>query len=236
MLSEDTKMPLFPLELVLFPGMMLPLHIFEPRYKAMIKECLGSGQPFGVVLVKRDTDKQQADVKNRASFGEMYNVGTTAHITAVEHLDDGRMNLITVGQDRFVIKDVNVSEEDFFVGQVDPFPMVDAIQPEKAEFLTGKLRPIVQRYIENLAQASGENLSDTNLPTDPVALAYLAGTAIQGPLADKQRLLSTQSLQKLILKTLSLLDREDQILAYMLKAHNQHHQIERLPFVDYSLN
>lgn len=233
MLSQNSKIPLFPLELVLFPGMMLPLHIFEPRYKTMIRECISVGQPFGVVLTK--TAAPGSDKVANPLFDEIYNIGTTAHITAVEHLDDGRMNLITVGQDRFIINDIQLGENKFFVGQVDPFPMKDD-NPNRVESLMKKLRPMVQRYIDHLAQASGEDLSEAKLPTDPTALAYLAGTAMQGPLPDKQKLLSAKSLTSLIANAVSVLDREDQILVYMLKAHHVHHQIERLPFIDYSLN
>lgn len=233
MLSQNSKLPLFPLEFVLFPGMMLPLHIFEPRYKTMIRECISTGKPFGVVLSKSIS----TDLAGMANplFNEMYNIGTTAHITAVEHLDDGRMNLITVGQDRFIINDIELGENKFFIGQVDPFPIQNN-NPMRVESLMRKLRPMVQRYIDHLAEASGEDLSDAKLPTDPTALAYLAGTAMQGPLPDKQKLLSAKSLTSLIANAVSVLDREDQILVYMLKAHDAHHQIERLPFIDYSLN
>ena len=233
-LLHNSKIALFPLDLVLFPGMMLPLHIFEPRYKAMIKECLGNGHPFGVVLVRKESDP--SDIKAyKPPLSDMYTIGTTAHISAVEHLDDGRMNLITVGQDRFVIKNIQVSEDEFFVGEVDPFPMGDEDNLRLAP-LVDKLRPMVQKYINHLAEASGEDLSQAILPTDPIALAYLAGTAMQGPLADKQKLLAATSLKSLIVNTMLVLNREDQILDYMLKAYEAHRQVERLPFVDYALN
>lgn len=235
MLSPNSKIPLFPLDLVLFPGMMLPLHIFEPRYRAMMRGCIGNGQPFGVVLTRKSSGQQSGQPEGKPFLKEMYQVGTTAHITAVEHLDDGRMNLITVGQDRFIIKDTELSADDFFVGRVDPYPM-GAGNPQKIESLMKKLRPMVRQYIDHLAQASGEDLSEATLPTDPTTLAYLAGTAMQGPLSDKQKLLSAKSLTILITNAVSVLDREDQILVYMLRAHDAHHRVKRLPFVDYSLN
>jgi Lon protease-like protein len=213
--------------------MMLPLHIFEERYKVMTKECLGSGQPFGVVLTKI---KQDPTIElDRVYFDDLYHIGTTAHIAAVEHLEDNRMNLIAVGQDRFIVKDIQLGQDDFLIGRVDPFPMQDD-DSQRIDSLIQKLRPIVKRYIDHLADASGEDLSDATLPTDPTALAFLAGTAIQGPLPDKQKLLSAKSLSTLIANTVSMLDREDQILAYMLRAYQTHQQVQRLPFVDYSLN
>ncbi len=235
-MEDNTSLPLFPLNVVLFPGMMLPLHIFEERYKAMIRECLANGEPFGVVLAK-DGIKPDAD---NPRFDQFYNIGTTARITAVEHLDDGRMNLITVGQDRFIIKDFYPSADNFLVGQVDPYPMQQVEGDDKTKALANTLREIVERYIAHLALASGEDLSGAKIPDDPVSLAYLAGTAIQGPYwsnqSDKQDLLSMKSLRSLIAKTINILDREDKILAYMLKAYEVHQSVNRLPYVDYSLN
>jgi Lon protease-like protein len=233
MLANDSNIPLFPLNVVLFPGMMLPLHIFEERYKTMARECLNSGDPFGVVLAKTK-QASKANVEG-IYFDDLHHIGTTAHITAVEHLDDGRMNLITVGQDRFIIRDIQPGQDNFLIGLVDPFPMQDD-NPGEIEHLIQKLRPIVERYIEHLADASGEDLSEATLPTDPTALAFLAGTAIQGHLSDKQRLMANKSLKALIVDTASMLDREDQILTYMLRAYQVHQQVQRLPFVDYSLN
>jgi Lon protease-like protein len=234
MLESNASIPLFPLNVVLFPGMMLPLHIFEDRYKTMIKECLASGQPFGVVLAK----SKQAQAPNVANLysNDLYEVGTTARITAVENLKEGRMNLITVGQERFVIRDVYPSHYDFLMGRVDPFPFQDEEDSPQLASLVQKLRPMVRQYINHLADASGEDLSNATLPNDPTALAFLAGTAIQGPLADKQKLLSAKSLRMLIASTVSMLDKEDQILVYMLEAYSAHQRVERLPFVDYSLN
>lgn len=235
MLAQNSDIPLFPLNVVLFPGMMLPLHVFEERYKAMIRQCLATGQPFGVVLAKT----KQAQAPNVANLypGDLYEVGTTARITAVENLTDGQINLITVGQDRFIIKDIWASHDDYLIGQVDPYSFeADQDDLQKVAFLTQKLGPKVRQYINHLADASGEDLSDATLPTEPTALAFLAGTALQGPLPDKQKLLSARLLSKLISDAVSALDLEDQILVYMLQAYNAHQQVERLPFVDYSLN
>jgi hypothetical protein len=95
---------------------------------------------------------------------------------------------------------------------------------------------MVKEYIDYLACASGEDLSNAVLPNDPKMLAYLAGIAVQGPVTDKQDLLSSRSVGTLIAKTVNVLDRENKILAYMLKAYQTHQQLQKLPFVDYSLN
>ena len=234
MLDYGDDIPLFPLNVVLFPGMMLPLHIFEERYKVMVEECLAAEKTFGVVLSKNET--AQAPNVTNLYLDDIYNIGTTARIAAVERLDSGRLNLITVGQERFLIKEIRAGKDDFLIGRVNPFPMKKRNNSIELDGMIEKLRPMVKQYFDYLADASGEDLSNATLPTDPTALAYLAGTAIQGPLPDKQELLSIESLTTLIAKTVNVLDKENQILAYMLKAHQAHQQIQRLPFVDYSLN
>jgi Lon protease-like protein len=86
-------LPIFPLELVLLPGVPLPLHIFEPRYKEMIAECLEQKKPFGVV---------------RASSDGVADIGCTAEIMSVtKKYDDGRMDILTRGVDRFEVIEVN---------------------------------------------------------------------------------------------------------------------------------
>lgn len=235
MLVTSTELALFPLNVVLFPGMMLPLHIFEQRYQTMIKECIDSpDQMFGVILAK-NKQAQAPQVKN-IYVDDLHRVGTTARITAVEHLTGGRMNLITVGHERFVLKNFKPSKDDFLIGRVDPFPIEDDGNPTRIDFFARKLRPMVEQYINHLATASGEDLSNAALPNDPKALAYLAGTAVQGSLPDKQQILAAESLSLLMAKTLSVLDKENKILSYMLKAYQAHNQVQRLPFVDYSLN
>ncbi len=88
-----TLLPLFPLDVVLLPTTPLPLHIFEPRYKEMIRECLANDAPFGVV---------------RALEEEIAAVGCTAEIVSVtKEYPDGRMDLIAEGRKRFEVLEVN---------------------------------------------------------------------------------------------------------------------------------
>ena len=93
-----TRLPLFPLNLVLFPGMDLPLHIFEERYRDMIGECLENDAPFGVVLIKNGPE-----VGARA---DPERIGTSTRILRSEILDQGRMNIMTRGQQRFEIEEI----------------------------------------------------------------------------------------------------------------------------------
>ena len=101
------KIPLFPLELVLFPGMPLPLHIFEPRYREMIGECVAGNAPFGVVRAERDG---------------LAIVGCTAQVIRVlRRYPDGRSDILTQGIDRFEIEQLDNSRT-FLQAQVDMLP------------------------------------------------------------------------------------------------------------------
>jgi uncharacterized protein len=94
------ELPLFPLNTVLFPGMPIQLYIFEQRYKEMIHDCLKSSQPFGVVLIRNGKEAN-------SHLAEPHYVGCSARILDVEPLEEGRMNLVALGQQRFRILELN---------------------------------------------------------------------------------------------------------------------------------
>ena len=123
-------LPLFPLDLVLLPGTTLPLHIFEPRYKEMISECLTANAPFGIV---------------RAKEGGIAEIGCTGEIvTVAKKYDDGRMDIVTQGAQRFEVMQVNQersflrAEVLFFRDEAGAAPAEDIAQAEKlhSEILT----------------------------------------------------------------------------------------------------
>jgi Lon protease-like protein len=93
--APQVPLPMFPLGTVLFPKMPLPLHIFEPRYRAMTRDCLRSGRRFGVVLIERGSEVGGGDSR--------YGVGTVARIAAEAELPDGRWALVTTGENRIRI-------------------------------------------------------------------------------------------------------------------------------------
>lgn len=99
---------LFPLNVVLFPQSQLPLHIFEPRYRQLVKECLASGSVFGVNLVEKS---------------HLYPVGCTARIVSVtQEYEDGRMDIIVEGVERYTLEGIQEGDKPFFVANVDPLP------------------------------------------------------------------------------------------------------------------
>jgi Lon protease-like protein len=127
MLKHGAELPLFPLNTVLFPGMMLPLHIFEERYKLMIRQCMAGEHTFGVILAK----SQRAQMPNVINIfpDDLFSVGTTAFITAVEEVGEGKLNIITVGQERFVINTIRPGQDDYLIAKVDPLPLMEEVSP-----------------------------------------------------------------------------------------------------------
>src|SRR5215471_15417530 len=88
--------PLFPLpNLVLFPNIVVPLHIFEERYKSMINSCVERDEPFGLVLLRSGAEDESEE--------SIHRVGVTARVVEVERLDQGRMNILCEGESRFRI-------------------------------------------------------------------------------------------------------------------------------------
>ena len=110
MALRQRQLPLFPLNVVLFPDALLPLHIFEERYKLMVQRCLDADSQFGVVLIKLGSDVGEP--------AEPYSVGTVAKIVQVQRLDDGRMLMNVSGQDRFRITEIT-QVRPYIEGQVE---------------------------------------------------------------------------------------------------------------------
>jgi Lon protease-like protein len=200
------KLPIFPLRTVLFPGMALPLHIFEPRYRRMINACLEGARQFGVALIRTGVEVGGPAVP--------YVVGTLALITTVERLPDGRLNIEAVGQERFRILTLH-DELGYLSGTVRLFPLGGADEGA-ARHSARALSPWLQRYIELLARAAATTIEATALPADPAALGYLAAMVAQIPMSEKQALLSTRRAADLLRHERALFRREISLLRAML--------------------
>jgi Lon protease-like protein len=186
---------LFPLNTVLFPGQLLPLHIFEPRYRQMIGECLQHARPFGVVLIQAGEEVGEPAIP--------YEVGTTAHIVQVERQEDGRMQILCVGRARFRVQEM-LHDKPYLRGKVDLWPW----QP----FASGhtpveRVQQQLGRYLQMLSAITGNQL-DVDLPADPAALASAAAAVLQVNLEEKQRLLTTVSIGDLLDDVSAVLQRE----------------------------
>jgi Lon protease-like protein len=170
----EPLLPLFPLDLVLFPHTNLPLHIFEERYKEMIHDCLENRWEFGMLAVQEQTVK---------------NIGCTASISdMMARFPDGRMNIMVRGGRRFEITELN--EEKSYLRGKPQFLDDDAAEPA-AEELRLRAIQLYDRLIE-LADTPTRTLQDAPRYTD-TQLSYRLMAAVPADLGWKQSLLELRS-------------------------------------------
>jgi|SRR5579871_5650085 len=207
------EIPLFPLNTVLFPGMPLPLHIFEPRYREMIGTCVRDERPFGVVLIKEGSEV--------GAPATPFEVGTMARIIGVERLDDGRMNVISVGTDRFRLLHFTTTKKSYMVADVEPLSdAADAQAAAAAEQLVKDVAPLAQRYVAMVQAASEQDLNPLELPSDPEGISFAVGSALRIRNGERQRLLELTSTLERLAEEKQILTRECQTVEQILKARN----------------
>ncbi|MYE07129.1 MAG: hypothetical protein F4Y04_07930, partial [Chloroflexi bacterium] len=107
------ELPLFPLQIVVFPGESVPLHIFEPRYRQLVKDTLQTGEPFGIVLTRRT--RQQPTQEDREPT---HDIGCTVRMESNEAFPDGRFNIGCIGERRFRIVE-KLGERPYWVADVE---------------------------------------------------------------------------------------------------------------------
>jgi uncharacterized protein len=208
----SSELPLFPLNTVLFPGAPIQLHIFEERYKGMIRLCLDEQRPFGVVLIRRGAEAL-------GPLAEPHTVGCTAMIVSSQRLEHGRMNIVAIGQERFRILSLDSRAFPYLMGIVQPFP-VEPSDPLEVARRGDRLRGQVRRLIQTQLKAAGQALDVTNLPEDPVALAYLAASVLQISVEQKQQLLQIVHAEDLI-DRVQYIYRREQALTESILSHGE---------------
>jgi len=201
-------LPLFPLNLVLFPGMDLPLHIFEERYRDMIGECLEKDAPFGVVLIKEGPEV--------GAPAEPERIGTSTRILRSELLDQGRMNIMTKGQQRFEIEEI-IQRVPHVVGRVRY--LVDI----EGEGCVELLPQVNEEYIElvrNLTALTGGYTSRVDIPEDPIALSYAIAASLDMEPHLRQSLLVTETAATRIFDLIPLLKQGNEALRERIAKQN----------------
>jgi uncharacterized protein len=200
-------LPMFPLGTVLFPSAVLPLHVFEPRYRAMVRDCLAGERELGVVLIERGSEVGGGDVRS--------DVGTVAHIVRADELPDGRWALVTVGARRLRVERW-LPDDPYPVAEVvdwpDPAPGSD--HAARAEGAVARLR-----HVLGLAAEAGDPAASATveLSDDPVlAVLQAAALAPLGPL-DRQRLLAAPTPDDRVDLLQGLLDDAAEVLLLRLR-------------------
>jgi len=147
------QIPLFPLHTVLAPGIALPLHIFEERYRAMVKRCLDTASPFGVVLLREGSEV--APPNGGEQELTISGVGTFAEIREASKYVDGRWDLLTVGVGRFVVREVIADAEPYLMAEVDALDDEPGDEAE-VDALVGRVTRRFVDYLRLLQPRDGE--------------------------------------------------------------------------------
>jgi Lon protease-like protein len=217
-----SRLRLFPLNTVLFPGAALNLHIFEPRYRQMIAECLDGNEAFGVVLIHEGEEAGDPDVKP-------HDVGTTARIAEVTPLPSGRYYIRTIGGRRFKIKEI-VSRDPYLLGEVEYFDDAQS-ETDAMERLSAEIGEEFREYLKLVVSFSGSPAA-VDLPNDPVAASFAIGDALQVADSLKQQLLELASTEGRLDAELGLLRRLLPQLRSLLRRKQERERPKREPVPD----
>lgn len=201
--------PLFPLRTVLVPGLVLPLHIFEPRYRLMIRtlaEAPEDERGFGIVAIRPGADPEIA------GLSALYDIGTMARITSIDALPDGRYDLVTVGARRFTIDSVN---DDLPYARADvSLHAEDLGDATHAHELAATATRLLAEYRSVIAAWGVIDMAEiADLPDDPVVLSYLIASAIVTDLPERQRLLGVPNAEQRLAAVCAVLRREIAVMS-----------------------
>ena len=169
------ELPLFPLpEVVLFPNEVLPLHIFESRYRIMLKSVLETDSLFGVV-------KWDPNTKSMA------NVGCCAHIIKHQTAEDGRSNIITIGQQRFQVLEI-VRSTPFYTGIVSWIDDENIQNLKDLDILRDSVIEALNDVVNLTSKLTNtQKLLPDKLPNNPMELSFWIGAHLGGPVSDEQQ-------------------------------------------------
>jgi uncharacterized protein len=201
------RLPLFPLGTVLFPGLVMPLHVFEDRYRQLVRDLValpeGTTRRFGVIAVRTGHELGADGVR------AFYEVGCTAEVRTVEAYTDGRYDIVTRGGARFRLRGVE-SSQDYLHADVD---YLDEPSGERTERLTAQVGALFAGYLRVLGTLRATPVvQPTSLPDDPVTLSYLIAATMTLDLTDKQRLLGAPDAATRLHLAAGLLRREASII------------------------
>jgi Lon protease-like protein len=198
-----TRLPLFPLSTVLVPGLVLPLHVFEPRYQLLVQALLelpeGAERAFGVVAIRSGREVGTDGVR------ALYGMGCTAELREVTPRPDGRYDLVTVGETRFRL--LGLDE-----GAGTPYHtgLVDFVQEQDGD---GDVSALAERVTERFAdyrERLGVEVSE--LPDQPQVISYLVAAAVVLDLPERQGLLEQPTTSDRLRAEIALLRRESALI------------------------
>ncbi|HEX4867587.1 MAG TPA: LON peptidase substrate-binding domain-containing protein [Acidimicrobiales bacterium] len=199
-------LPMFPLGTVLVPSGLLPLHVFEPRYRQLVRDCLAAVPEFGVALIERGSEVGGGDVRTV--------VGTVARIVEAAELPDGRFALGTIGVRRIVVRSW-LPDDPYPVAEVDDWPDPEP-GPDHADLLADAVAKL-RRSLALAAEAGDAAAPATvELVDDPVLAGYQAVALAPISVFDRHRLLAADAPEDRLRQLAQLLDDALEVLAARL--------------------
>jgi Lon protease-like protein len=197
------QLPLFPLNTVLFPGMPLPLHIFEERYRRLLRIRKGKDVVFGVTLIK----------SGNATGGpvDMHPIGTAARLVSIHSFQDGRADIIVSGINRFRIHMVNWSAG-YCVADVTFLDDESPASQADATALLERAARKFSRYVEGITRVTGRTFSGITISDDPAEASWDLTTRLPLHTWERQRMLEIDTPEARLLAVMKLIDRENALL------------------------
>ena len=177
----SVEIPLLPLGAILFPHMPLALHIFEERYRTMLRDCEEQGRGFGIVGIREGSEI--------GGTARPYLVGTLAQLQDVDRLPDGRYDLVVSGASRFSILELSF-ERPYLIARVE---YLEEHADDDGGEAVERAREVFGRYIAALRGIAGDGVPDVELPEDCERLSYLIAATLQVETRHKQELLEVNS-------------------------------------------
>lgn len=202
-------LPLFPLNVVAFPGMTVPLHVFEDRYRALVRHLLTVPDPaervFGIVTIREGYEVGNHEARS------MYRTGCLMQLTEAEPYDDGRFDVVAVGRERVRVVATETSEP-FLRAEVESLDGREELSPDTAREAARALA-VFGDYRTAVSTLRGDDVMVGSLPRDPEMLSYVLASTCALTLPERQQLLESPSTVERLGLLRRLMRRELQAMA-----------------------
>jgi Lon protease-like protein len=199
-------LPLFPLGAVLYPGMLLPLHIFEERYRQLVRDLLAGAElrRFGVIAIRKGRETGIDGVHS------LYKVGCTAALRRVDRHDDGRFDIVTVGTQRFRLLRLDQTRP-YLQGEVEMLTE-EPTDPAAAGPAVRVIQAAFREYLDALTEWGGATIRLEELPDEPELLSFIVAAAMVIDLPERQAMLAESDTLLRLAMQRALLSRETAML------------------------
>ena len=203
-MSDFELIPIFPLSTVLVPGMSLPLHIFETRYRQLVTDLLQLPEPerrFGVIAIKAGWEVGTSNTP------ALHQIGTMAKVRKIKHLAEGTFDLVTTGADRFSLEELLPARAPYLMARVNFLPPAETQAPD--ELISHAMRSYLN-YLRVIGETT--EAAYAQLPSQAGALANLLITTLSGNVQEQQQLLEMNSAKEKLSKLIKIFNRESILL------------------------